>query len=675
MQEAALGGGRVPPKSPAGYRMAVDRFWDGLEMALDGLPPHLCRQGRLLRQNLGFRHSTTGTFRDILRGPHAHPVLHQHLWMLDDLAIKEGSRRSLIEDHAFRAALFTFALVETDDEAREGDGHVPFEAIRKWLLRQTSEEWAAVIPAGSEFWSHHRRSWEAYWEATLAMDDPDYGSTDAQLWAIQTARSRPLAQGPLAVAARESQSLDTGHLEALLDRLGFVESVRGDFACMTRHLPRGWVSPTVRRMASHLDYDLGALPVPELIVGGILIQRAHEPIVDSCLAYLQEAAEAADLLSLPTFRAYSQQLAATMAATRKTLLVPSRESVPRKNPAMGETGSSAQPTPLSMATGYLLADLTFKEAWEVHRWGLLGAAEVSARFPAGLILEILALHGHEVTNLIDDFFWSAEDRQFAYYDHPAAKPYIETDTLGLLLRLYKNSSQTERHRRIIEEFLALFQHHVRPDCPLPVWLVERDQASAVILGENCGTIEANLLRGLFEYQSHEHLTWIMPFVCRLLGDYAMRGSSVNVNYPHSYARAAVAELMERLEDNGLSAEVPSLGAARSRLRVELAHNAQQAHITSQEAACMIWTCSRAGLEDAYQDLWEKIVMGSQRFDGGWAAEPFFFAPTSGSRTMWHSSRLLTSALCLHALALASEVDLTAGAKQLPSRHRKPRPTP
>jgi hypothetical protein len=306
-----------------------------------------------------------------------------------------------------------------------------------------------------------------------------------------------------------------------------------------------------------------------------------------------------------------------------------------------------------MAAGFLLADRTFQEAWEVHRWGLLGAAEISARFPAGLILELLAKHGLEVTEMVDDFFWSIDEQHLAYYDHPAARRYVESDTLGLLLRIYKHSSQTERHRGVLRDFLALLAKHARPDGRLPVWLVSSVQVSALVLGEGCGTIEANLVRGLLEYQPDEHMSLIVPSTRRLLGDYAARGSSVNINYPQPYTRGVLAELTDQVEQQGLIGEIPEVAPARERLREELARTGRQSRITPQEAACLIWSCWRPGLTDLYQKSWQAIVTSGQSFDGGWAAEPFFFAPSSGGQTKWYSSRLLTTALCFHAISLTT----------------------
>jgi len=631
--------GRLSLEEFTDYRNGIDRFWNSLEVEFDSLPPNLYRQSRLLRQNLGIAYSSTGGLRDILREPDASPILHQHLWMLDDQAVPDGPQRRLAEEHLFRAAFYTLAHGHLSDKALIGDSQ-PL-ALGAWLLQQMSAELATVVAKDSAFWTRDRQRWESYWEATLAIRDPTYGSTDAELWSIQTARSTPGAAAPLAVAAtRKSSDLD--QIEILLDHLGLVGMVRVELAGMMRHLAHGFISPTVRWMVAQLGMDLTEPPGAEVIVGEIVLGGAMEPMIELCRSHLQEAEMLASELQLPTFVMYAQHLTATLDKS-------GIRARPKGAPV--STGPSTLQTPTQMAAGFLLADPTMREAWEVHRWGLLGAVEMSAQFPAGLILEILAGHGLEMTELIDGFFRSTEGKRLAYYDHPVARPFVESDTLGLLLRLYKYSGQSERNGKIVDEYLELLHKRVRPDGRLPVWLVERDQAPAMVLGEGCGTIEANLLLGLLDYQPHEHMSLIMPAAHRLLDDYVTRGASINVNYPHPYTRAVLAELIDRLEI--LDSEITELAPARRRLRAEISRAAHQARITPQEAACLVWSCSRPDLADLIQDSWNTTITRTQSFDGGWAGEPFFFAPATGGRTMWYSSRLLTTALCFHALSMTT----------------------
>ncbi len=88
-----------------------------------------------------------------------------------------------------------------------------------------------------------------------------------------------------------------------------------------------------------------------------------------------------------------------------------------------------------MAEAFLLSDVTFRESWETHREGMLGADLVSARFPAGLILEILQRTGHRLPDAVDEFIAHAETNGFRYYDHPASDP--DADTVGAVLRVLK----------------------------------------------------------------------------------------------------------------------------------------------------------------------------------------------------------------------------------------------
>jgi hypothetical protein len=185
-----------------------------------------------------------------------------------------------------------------------------------------------------------------------------------------------------------------------------------------------------------------------------------------------------------------------------------------------------------------------------------------------------------------------------------------------------------------------------------VWLNTHDEAEPVtFLGEGCGTIEANLLLGLLRYQPHESGHLVLRASRRLLADFASRGTSITVNYPRTYTLAVVAELLSDLTTQGLSDQIPDLAAADDRLRFEIERETSRSRIGPQNSACLIWARYSAGLAHLPSDGFLGTIVNSQSFDGGWPAEPFFFAPSAGGRAMWFSSRLLTSAVCYHALNL------------------------
>ena len=186
----------------------------------------------------------------------------------------------------------------------------------------------------------------------MAIEDPTFGSTEAELWSVHTARAAPSALGPLAVAAVNDQR-DLHQIVELLDHLGFVETVRADLAGMMRHLAHGWVSPTVRRMVAQLGVDLTAPPGAEVILGEIVLGRAMESMVVECQPHLQNAEALAGALQLPTFGRYAQHLATTLDKSGAR----TRSKRAEVNP-----GPPTLQTSVRMAAGFLLADPTMREA-------------------------------------------------------------------------------------------------------------------------------------------------------------------------------------------------------------------------------------------------------------------------------------------------------------------------
>jgi hypothetical protein len=623
------------------YRSAVDPFWDSLEGDLDSLPPHLYLKSRLLRQTLAVRYSSTGTFRDILRSPGADPVFHQHLWLLDDLGIPDGTERSRVEEHVFRAMVQTFCVLQIDEADREPDAH----PLADCLARRSASEFSQLLPKDITFWPRYHQRWEAHQEAILSGEFAYRGSNESEAMSLHAALVAPLALGPLAVACWAGRFDDLEQLEAMLDHLSTVQATFGALTAIKRDLGRGRVSPTIRLM---MGFAAAPGDNPERILGEILLSGAIDPVIERCHTQLEGARTMARSLQLPTFASYAKHLDGVADEIRSLLSLNGKREPSRLR---------LQPAPLTiaqsimMAQGYLLADRTFQEAWEVHRWGMNGVTELSARFPAGLIIEILGRHGVEVGELVDDFFRHAEDKHFSYYDHPAT-PYIDTDNLGVLLRIVQYSDDSPSRHRTLQDLLALLATNVGPDGRLPVWLNPHDEAEPVMfLGEGCGTIEANLLLALLRYQPHESGHLVLRASRRLLADFASRGTSITVNYPRTYTLAVVAELLSDLTTQGLSDQIPDLAAADDRLRFEIERETSRSRIGPQNSACLIWARYSAGLAHLPSDGFLGTIVNSQSFDGGWPAEPFFFAPSAGGRAMWFSSRLLTSAVCYHALNL------------------------
>ena len=620
------------------YRSAVDPFWDSLEADLDSLPPHLALKSRLLRQTLAVRYSSTGSFRDILRSSDADPVFHQHLWLLDDWGIPESNERSGVEESVFRAMVQAFCVLQIDEEEGGRGAHT----LGDCLSRRSESEFGALLPEHTTFWTRYHRRWDAYQEAMLSRETAVGVSNESEVMSLHTGLMAPLALGPIAVTCWAGRLDHLEQLEAMLDELNIVKATFAALTAIKRDLGRGRVSPTVRLM---MGFAKAAGEIPERILGEILLSGAVDPVIERCHLQLEGAQDMARSLQLPTFAAYAKHLDGVAEEIRSLLSVngkrePSRLRLQAAPPTIAQS--------IRMAQAFLLADRTFREAWEVHRWGMNGATELSARFPAGLIIEILGRHGVDVRELVDDFYRHAEEKHFSYYDHPAT-PYIDTDNLGVLLRISEYSDDSPSRQRTLQDLLARLEANVRPDGRLPVWLNVHDEVEPVMfLGEGCGTIEANLLLGLLRYKSYEHGHLVLRASRRLVADFASRGTSITVNYPRTYTLAVLAELLSHLTTQGLIDQIPDFAAAGDRLRVEIERETSRPRIGPQDAACLTWAGYTAGVPS---DALLPIILTSQSFDGGWPAEPFFFAPAAGGRAMWYSSRLLTSAACYHALNL------------------------
>ncbi len=298
-----------------------------------------------------------------------------------------------------------------------------------------------------------------------------------------------------------------------------------------------------------------------------------------------------------------------------------------------------------MAEGFLLADLTFRESWETHREGMLGSDQVSARFPAGLILEILCLRGHPLGTAVADFIAHAEANGFRYYDHPGADP--DSDTLGAVLRLLPYAAGEHQPSARLQEMLDCVERLVADLGNVPVWLTSCGEAGqrtpALTLGERCGTVAAHLLLGLAEHQTGR-LELVEAGCSALYERIASVGLGANVNYPPRYALAIYFRLLDQVDD----------GEARTALVAELERRCAMPIRSAQEAALTALAVRAAGRPDLFRPDWISTILKQQRFDGSWIGEPFAVAPSRGWQVSAYSSTTLTTALCYHALAGVAE---------------------
>jgi hypothetical protein len=593
-------------------RSARGRLWPEVERFLSELPPESFRQAKLLEYDLALRYSETGQFRDAFLGAGHLPMLSIGSWLLDDLAVSKPGRAGA-ERHLFLAALFLAGRAHiVDSIPDEGSFYDEgFHDLARRFAEQATAELRAVGPT----------------EPSVSGDG-------------LTAPASLVASTALSFAGRADVGAAVGEM---LDELGRAFQLKAELASLHRDLLTGRTSYPIAYVAEVAGIPLAPWPEPEVVLGAMALTGSLGAILEKAAAHARRSLQIADAIGLRAFAAYLEDASATFEAAQ-----PPDSNGARRPNILIRKAEPTLPKALAMARGFLLADPRLEESWEVHREGMFGAPEVTSRFPAAIVLEILAEDALDVGAGIDELLAFTAANRFRYYDHPWADP--DTDTIGVFLRLRHFSTTPEWYGHDLEAVLDCLDGAVRSNGVVPVWLRdcrgwEADGPQVLALGEHCGTVVAHLVLGL---------AMATDDLAKRYRDIAEIGASqvydrisevglrANVNYPPNFALAVFYRLVSRVP-TGRAEE------ARLVLDAELERAYAAGPITPQDAALLTSACRAAGRPELIDPTWGTIILKGQSFDGGWAAEPFAAAPNRGSSVTWYSSRTLTSALCYDAL--------------------------
>jgi hypothetical protein len=647
-------------------RRAHGRLWPEVDRRLAALPPRLFRQAKSLQYDLGLRYAESGQFADVFMGPDEPAILSLGGWLLDDLRV----HRPDAEPHLFLVSVLlllrTQALEAIDDEAAFADQRLG--ALVQLCTEHAMRELALLLPSGSPFWEARagdslddlegRLEQRERDEGILAPGDPEVHFRSR--WAHGT---RIAAMAAAHVAGRPGL---VGPLVAMVDDLCAAFQVKRDLATMHADLLAGRITYPIAVVARAAGLTLRPRPRPETVLGAMVTTDSLPLILDAAAARIRRSREVALDLGLALVSAYLRSVEERFAEHGRSLageaFPPSAAFRDRPSHApLLRTAAPVLPTALSMAQGFLLADPTLRESWETHREGMLGSEEVASRFPAGLILEILCRHGLDATGQVDGFLAFTAANGFRYYDHPWSD--ADTDTLGVFLRLLPYATSPERHRATLDAVLICLAREVDARGSIPVWLPGcgdpagdppmAERPPSVALGGGCGTVAAQLLLGLLGDAAPAHPDLVAAGSAQLLDRICAVGLGANVNYPPLHALAAFHRLLAALEAReGAAVQDPgtALAEARTVLDAELERAAGSRILTAQEAALVAIACREAGRDDLVRPAWTGTILRQQRFDGGWAGEPFAAAPNRGGWVTWYSSASLATALCYDALA-------------------------
>ncbi|MCB9076047.1 MAG: hypothetical protein H6631_00475 [Anaerolineaceae bacterium] len=651
----------------ARYQSRRNHFWPEIEKFFTGLPPTLFQQGILLQNNLATFYAETGQFSDILSREHDHPCLYLHFWLIDDWQSATLGDREPLEKSLFLTAVFNFAAVYAQeailDEGTNFDQTYLF--LAQSLRQQADRHLMGIFPGTDAFWRYHQLGWNDYAEATLADTS---NSNLAKLLLDEEAgailpRRLAFTQLPIIGAAMAlGRAEDVPLLSRLVDHLNFVWQLLRDISTIRRDLTRQRYTYPILKTLEAAGLDPHQAPLPEQILGALVLTGVMSQIEQICTGQLTSARELAQSLNLPTLVEYCPVVenqvrdVVDLFSLKPQLKKPVGEAEKPRRPMFAPFVETL-PKVIEMAEGYLLADISFRESWEVQRRGVFNVPEMIGRaFPAGFITEILSRYGHNMAQSIDMVFETLAATGFRYYNHDHLPP--DADDVGLALRLLPYSPQPERHRAMLQAPAELLAARISPAGEIPVWLVtgaEPDSTRFVSLwGNTCAAVSANALLGLMSYDRSRYQPLIDKCADNLFNDISQKGVGAGWHYKPLYTIWIIFELMAHLP-----AQSMRVGLARNRpaaaqiLTERFKEEVQRYHVTPQDAALLSLVCLSAGAPDEVKALfkadWITILTKTQRYDGCWPGEPLYGTPTRGELATWYASNSVTTALCYHAL--------------------------
>ena len=452
----------------------------------------------------------------------------------------------------------------------------------------------------------------------------------------------------------------------MLDNLTAAAQIRDDLASLPRDLERGRPTYPIVVIAQDAGITLRPWPDATELLGAMIATGSLQALREAALARLQLSCERSRELGLPTFVAYLEDATLRLEDRFSGQTDEGRAAPAAAAPRLRTAAPIGRPTrtleqALAMAEGFLLADSSFSECWESHREGMFGSDLVVSRYPAGMVMEILAAHGHDMAKQIDDFQAFTVVNGFRYFDHPWSG--IDSDTVGVYLRLCSYATNRDVALEAAARVVDCLQRNVRERGSVPVWISGCGDASAdrppvLDLGEGCGTVAAHLLLGLSLSESADYGQVLEIGARDLLNRIRERSLGANVNYPPLYALGTFFRLLGRIATLSISPDVAnSVDATRATLFEELERATQARVLTAQHAALLISACLNAHRPSLIDPTWVSVVLKQQRFDGSWSGEPFFAAPNRGRSVTWYESAILTSAICHDALVRSSPADM------------------
>lgn len=587
------------------------------------------------------------------------------LVLLEDLGMPDGAAREALERALLdQSALGTSALLALE-LVLEAEAHVGYEHVLLHTALSTQATWrlAALAP---DLGSTRTRSLAAGNDAADALLDhrnkrigrstpfaPRDLSRMGRRWA-------PL-QAPMACALAHAGRMDLWPtLQPWLDEAACLFQLGRELGRITRDVSRGHYSAPIARLLEGIGATppIDQPPDPDHTMLACLLPRAASELAAEALARTASLCEAVEALGLPAAAAWFAPLAEPFEALRDR----HREGSDDAPPADGDPERvpfvvSAKPQlaqVLAAARGLMASDPSYRDAWEVNRWGFLNVPDLTCKvFPIGLVLDNRVAAGDDCAAEIDALFERYVHNRFHYFEQASALP-PDCDTLGLMLGLAAHAAQPRRWRDALDEPLAWMRANIEADGGLPVFLTRGvdagdGRAYAHVAGRHCAAVQARLLLGLVRHDA-ERFRSVVGAAARCLFEQVARArGGAFWFYDLPLGAGLVLQLSEALVRHGFDLEAEATTAVSTCVAL-LRKHADLARLSGQDAA-LLWLAggATAAAEGLRHAAWPELLIRSQQQDGGWAAAPLYTLPTRGNLMTWYTSRVVTTSYAYRAL--------------------------
>ncbi|MEM7343718.1 MAG: hypothetical protein AAF485_05710 [Chloroflexota bacterium] len=649
------------------YLPLRDQYWPVVDAFFGNLPVPLYQQSILLRNNVATYFADTGQYKDVLCRQRDMPLFYFHHWLLNDLDVPNNPQRASLEKHLFLSQVYTFTAIYTQETMLDDSSAVDdsYTWLARLLTQQADYHLAQAMPQSSAFWHIQQGYWFAYSEAKLSFKQQHLSDPLAVSPPIV---SNKLAFSKIPIAAvllNAEHPVELSTLETMFDHLNFIYQLLQDLSLIRQDLTVRRYSYPVARMFDAAKLDPHQAYSAERLLGALVLTQIIPKLGQECIERLDSCRAIAKSLKLPTFTAHFDVIETII---NEVSALFSLKAGPKPGEQTGDKKPSQPffispidtlPKVIEMAEGYLLADLTFEESWEIQRQGILTHPVVIGKaFPTGMIAELLCQHDHDMSQPINLVFETLWANNFQYYD----KAFLpaDSDDLGLALRLYPHSPDPQKHREMLQKPLGWLEATIQATGGLPVWLTddtfETMETFTALWGKECTIVEANMLLGLLAYDATTYHPQIEALAKTVFERLNAQGFSTMWYYVPLYSLWTAFNLVNQLTNHPLFPNLQPLLTETSQTLTDMfLTETQQPHPSPQSIAFLMLMALQNDIVSDHPSLlpnlerWASHLYKSQKYDGSWAGEPLFVVPTRGNFTAWYRSRSATTTFCYHAL--------------------------